>query len=124
MLELTVLVVLIALVAIIVRGSAGGPLDAGERIYLIATPIPAILTFVLPGPISQLLQGRETPRAWGVWLSATGGWLSVALIVAGTLLLVRRSGRREVWDRRLLIGLMVAALPAALIALVALMYAI
>jgi hypothetical protein len=83
-----------------------------------------ILAFVLPSPISMLMQESGSARAWGTWLSAVGGGLSLALILAGALLLRRRSGRQQTWDRRLLVGLMVAALPAVLIALVALMYAI
>jgi hypothetical protein len=83
-----------------------------------------VLAFVLPSPISLLMQESESSRAWGVWLSTIGGGLSLALILAGALLLGRRSGRKQAWDRRLLVGLMVAALPAVLIGLVALMYAI
>ncbi len=41
----------------------------------------------------------------------------------GAVLLGRRSGQGLPWDRRILIGLFVAALPAILIGLVALMYA-
>lgn len=123
MLVLLGLVLLIALVAIMARGFTAGPLNTAERIYLVAAPIPAVLAFVAPGPINLLMQGSAGARAWGVWLTKVGGWLSLALILVGTLLLVRRSGRRLQWDRRLLAGLMVAALPVVLMALVALMYA-
>ena len=124
MLGLTCLAVLLALVAIMVRGSAAGPLTSLERLYLMAAPVPAVLAFVLPAPISQLMPGSGSSRPWGIWLSAVGGWLSLALILAGVVLLARRSGREDGWDRRLLVGLMVAALPAVLIGLVALMYAL
>jgi hypothetical protein len=123
MLVLTCVAVLIAFVAIMVRGSAAGPLDATERLYLVAAPLPVVLALVLPSPLSLLMQGSGN-HVWGVWLNAVGGWLSLALILAGALLLGRRSGRQQAWDRRLLAGLMVAALPAVLIGLVALMYAI
>jgi hypothetical protein len=59
-----------------------------------------------------------------LWLNEIGGWLSLALILIGAVLLGRRVQQGRGWDRRLLIGLFVAALPALLIGLVALMYAI
>ena len=49
---------------------------------------------------------------------------AVGSLVVGALLLSRRSRQERGWDRRLLIGLFVAALPAILICLVALMYAL
>jgi hypothetical protein len=121
---LTCVIVLVALVMIMVRGSTAGPLDRLERFYLFAAPLPAILALVLPGPIAELMRNRGSSRAWGLWLNAAGGWLSLALLVAGAMLLARRSLRDQEWDRRVLIGLFVAALPALLIGLVALMYAI
>jgi hypothetical protein len=123
-LELTFVAVLIGLLAIVVRGSTAGPLDTLERSYLVAAPLPVLLALVLPAPISQLMQANGSSQEWAAWLNAVGGWLSLALILAGTLLLVRRSGRQQKWDRRLLIGLLAAALPAIMITLVALMYAI
>lgn len=124
MLVLTCVAVLIAFVAIMARWSVAGPLDAPERLYLVAAPLPVVLALVLPSSISLLTQESGSLRAWGLWLSSVGGGLSLTLILAGALLLRRRSGRQQAWDRRLLVGLMVAALPAILIGLVALMYAI
>ena len=124
MIVLACLAVLIAFVAITARRLPAGQLDAVERIYLLAAPLPVVLSLVLPAPIRLLSQGGAAPRVWGVRLSEAGGWLSVALIVAGALLLIRRSGQRQPWDRRLIFGLEVAALPAVMVGLVALMYAI
>jgi hypothetical protein len=121
---LACLAVLIAFVAITARRLPASPLDVRERIYLWAAPLPVVLSLLLPAPLRLLSQGGAAPRAWGIRLSQAGGWLSVALIVAGTLLLMRRSGQRQPWDRRLVLGLVVAALPAVLVGLVALIYAI
>ena len=106
------------------RGSSAGPLDVVERIYLAAAPIPAILALVLPGLLAALMRDRGSSREWGLWLTEAGGWLSLALLVAGAILLSRRSGQGKSWDGRLVIGLLVAALPALLIGLVALMYGV
>ena len=124
MLLLTCLVVLLVLAVIMVRGSAVGSLDTPERLYLVVASIPAILALVLPSPIAGMMQDRESANAWGLRLNEVGGWLSLGLIVVGALLLSRRSRQGRGWDRRLLIGLFVAALPAILICLVALMYAL
>jgi O-antigen ligase len=124
MVGLTCLAVVVVLVAIMVRGKAAGPLHASERLYLMAAPVPVVVAFVLPGFISMAMSGSGSSRPWGVSLSVAGGWLSLALVLTGLLLLGLRSKRQQAWDRRLLVGLMLAALPAVLIALVALMYAI
>ena len=116
MLTLACFVLLLVLALAMVRSSAAGPLAAAERLYLVATPIPAVLVLVLPGVMGS--------REWGMWLTEVGGWLSVVLIVVGVLLLGRRSIRGEGWDRRLLVGLFVAALPVLLVGIVALMYAL
>ncbi len=120
---LTCLIVVAVLATIMIRGSAAGPLDTVERLYLAVAPVPALLALVLPGFVSQVMRGSGSTRSWGLRLNEVGGWLSVALIVIGAVLLGRRSGQGLPWDRRLLIGLFVAALPAILIGLVALMYA-
>jgi hypothetical protein len=124
MVGLMCLAVVVVLVAIMVRGKAAGPLRAFERLYLMAAPVPVVLALVLPGFISMAMSGSGSSRPWGVRLSVAGGWLSLALVLTGLLLLGRRSRHQQAWDRRLLVGMMLAALPAILIALVALMYAI
>ena len=62
MLVLTCVAVLIAFAAIMVRGAAAGPLDATERFYLVAAPLPVVLALVLPSPISLLMQGSGSSR--------------------------------------------------------------
>jgi len=124
-LTVTCLLVSIALVVILTRASAAAaPLDSVERLYLFASPVPVVVAFVLPGAISSLMDGPGSTRPWGVWLSAAGGWLSLAMVLSGVVLLARRQARDDGWDRRLLLGLLVAALPAVLIGLVVLMYAL
>ena len=123
MLTLTFLIVVAVLAALMIRGSAAGPLASVERLYLTVAPLPAVLALVLPGLVSQFVRESGSTRSWALRLNEVGGWLSVALIVIGAMLLGRRSGRGLAWDHRLLIGLFVAALPAILIGLVALMYA-
>ena len=124
MLALAFLILLLVVVGIIARGSAGEPLDPLERLYLLAAPLPALLTLVLPGIVASLLSDRGEGLEWALWLNRAGGWLSLAGIAAGAVLLYRRSRQRRAWDRRLVIGLLLAALPAALVALLGLMYAI
>jgi hypothetical protein len=124
MITVTCLGVLIVLLVILRLSSAGGPLDVRERLYLLASPVPSVLAFVLPGPIRQLIEGSGGTRPWVVALTEVGGWLSLALVVAGAVLLWRRWTHGHAWDHRLLVGLVVAALPAFMIGLVALMYAL
>jgi hypothetical protein len=123
-LVLTCVIVLLVLVLTMARGAAAAPLDRLEAIYLAAAPLPAILALILPGVVAALLQDPGSSREWRLWLTKVGGWLSLALIVAGVLLLSRRSSQGKRWDRRLLVGVFVAAMPALLIGLVVLMYAI
>jgi len=89
-----------------------------------AAPIPIVVGLVLPGPVRSLIGGSTGAKAAAVWLSAIGGWLSLALLLAGILLTLRRWKRDEGWDRRLLVGVVVSGVPAMLIGLVALMYAL
>jgi hypothetical protein len=124
MLVLTFVLLIIALAMIVGRWPVAGPLDSVERLFLMAAPIPILLALVLPWPISELMRAQGSSRAWGLWLNEVGGWLSLVLTVAGALLLSRRSRQGRAWDRRVVIGVFVAALPALLIGLVALMYAL
>ncbi|HEY7635558.1 MAG TPA: hypothetical protein VH763_08445 [Gemmatimonadales bacterium] len=124
MFTVTCLLLLIALVGLLTRPSPVSPLETLERVYLVAVPIPMLVAFVLPGVISSLMNSPGDVRPWGVWLSAAGGWLSLALGISGLVLLARRHAWEDAWDRRLLLGLLVAGLPALLIGLVALMYAV
>jgi hypothetical protein len=98
LLTLTCLIVVAVLATIMIRGSAAGACQ----------------------PIHEI---ERKHALLGLWLNGVGGWLSVALIVIGAVLLGRRSGRGLARDRRPLIALFVAPLPAILIGLVALMYA-
>src|SRR5262245_8977348 len=123
MLALAFLILLLVVVGIMARGSAGETLDPLEQLYLVAAPLPALLALALPGIVAGLVGGRGEAREWTLWLSRSGGWLSLAGIAAGAVLLYRRSRQRRAWDRRLVLALLLAGLPAALIGLVALMYA-
>jgi hypothetical protein len=124
MLAVTFLILLLVVIGVLARGSPAGPLDPLERLYLVAAPVPALLTLTLPGIVAGLLSDGGEGREWALGLNQAGGWLSLAGIAAGAALLYRRSRQRRAWDRRLLIGLSLAALPAALIGLLGLMYAI
>ena len=120
MIVVVFLAVLIVLVAYRARGLPHGPLDVVERNFLVCAPVPIVLSLFLPGLIA--LSG-QAPRVWGTWLTRTGGWLSLALMMVGALLLVRRSLRQQVWERWLVLGLALAALPAVSLVLIALMHA-
>jgi hypothetical protein len=123
MLALAFLILLLVVVGVLARGSAATALDPLERLYLLAAPVPALLTLVLPGIVAGLLGSRGEAREWALWLNRAGIWLSLAGIAAGAVLLIRRSRQRRAWGRRLVLALLLAGLPAALIGLVALMYA-
>jgi hypothetical protein len=123
MLALAFLILLLVVVGVLARGSAATALDPLERLYLLAAPVPALLTLVLPGIVAGLLGSRGEAREWALWLNRAGSWLSLAGIAAGAVLLIRRSRQRRAWGRRLVLALLLAGLPAALIGLVALMYA-
>jgi hypothetical protein len=116
--------VIIVLLVILKPNSARDPLDVRERLYLFASPVPSVLAFVLPGLLGQVMEGTGSTRTWGLVLAEVGGWLSLAMVVAGVALLWRRRTHGDAWDRRLVVGLVVAALPAFMIGVVALMYAL
>lgn len=113
---------LVFLLAILLRGSASGSLTRAERGYLFATPLPFILTIMLPGPIALLRKGSPAARAWGLWLNGVGGCLSVVLVLLGLVLIGQRRTRGAGGDRRLTAGLILAAIPALLIGLVGLLF--
>jgi hypothetical protein len=112
----------LVLLAIMLRGTVAGPLTPAERFYVLTTPFPCVLAILLPGPIALLGKGAPSARAWGLWLSGVGAWLSVGLLVVGLVLVGRRWWRGQGLDRRLTAGLLLAASPALLIGLIALLY--
>jgi hypothetical protein len=124
MLVLTVILVIIALAVIVGRWPVAGPLDIPERLFLFAAPIPVLLVLVLPWPVGEFMRAQGSLRPWSLWLNEVGGWLSLILAVAGAVLLGRRTRQGRAWDQRVVIAVFVAALPALLIGLVALMYAL
>lgn len=121
MIAVACLIVFVALLGFMLRGSSG-PLAPAERLYLFATPLPFILAIILPGPIALIGQGSSGVRTWGLWLNSAGGWLSMGLVLTGILLAGRRWTRGEPRNPRLTAGLLLAAIPAVLMGAVALMY--
>ena len=124
MIELAIVIGLLALAAIVFLHSAGTPLTAVERLYLSAAPLPVVLALVIPSVLTLWLDGTDATRNWSGRLSAIGGWLSLGLLIAGALVLRRRTTRGETWPRRLIAAVLVAMLPAVMIGLIALFYAI
>ncbi|HEY7681409.1 MAG TPA: hypothetical protein VH879_02090 [Gemmatimonadales bacterium] len=117
-------VVLLALLAFAVfslqswRASA---LSQVERLYLLMSGVPVILTFLLPAAVS--LRGGAAPtRAWLNGASQAGVALSAAMFVAGLYLLWKRQGRAESMDSRLALAVLLASLPMLLLGVVLLLY--
>ena len=108
----------------LMRGSGHGTLERSARLYLWVAPVPALLALVFPGALAILAPGFEKQRLWSLRLNWIGCWLSAALVLIGMFLMVRRSGRKAPGENRLLLGVIVASLPALLVGLVALLYAL
>ena len=115
MISLVVLVVVLALGYAAFRrlGEASG--SRVEMAYRLVSPLPVLLTLVLPGPIAVLLG----PSAGGLrdWLLRAGFWLSVAMLPAG--LVVLSIGRRR---GPLVAAMFLALLPALMVGLIALLF--
>ena len=122
MIILVCALLIIALAAVMLGGGSGGALDRVEQLFLWMSPLPTILALVLPGVLALSRPAGTQQVPWYVGLDVAGGILSLVLLIAGVLLLLRRSRRQQPRDSRLSMGLIVAGLPAVLIGLVALLY--
>lgn len=122
MISAFVLVCVILLGGLLVAGGKAGALTAAERIYLLCAPAPVILAFVIPAAFALLFHDPAGARPWTERISAAGVWLSGALVVVGLVLLgLRRSGSKPS-DRRLVVAILIAAVPAFLVGVVMFLY--
>ena len=115
------LAAVLLLVGLMLRGPGGRPLAPPERFYLVTAPLPIVLALVLPSALGWLATGPAA-RSWGLRLTAVGGWSSAALVLSGVVLIWRRRSRGLGSDRRLAAGLLLASLPAVLMAMIAVLY--
>jgi hypothetical protein len=113
-------VVFLGLFGLAVMAMRAGPTPLArlERGYVFASVIPALLTLLLPSTfVGELVGERDR-------LVAAGAGLSLLLIPAGIVLLVRRKARTGVVDRRLAAAILVAGIPFLLVALLTLSWAV
>jgi hypothetical protein len=110
------------LVVLVVRGTGGGILTAVERAFLLSAPLPVILALLLPASLTMLHAGTVGGRRFAELLSQTGLWLSGGLVLVGAWLLQARRRNGKPRDFRLAVGVLLAALPALLAVIVALLY--
>lgn len=122
MITAAALLLALLLVLLLTRGVGIGKLTALERAFLLCTPLPAIIAFVLPGSLSMLLGETATARRWINLLSESGIVLSAVLFLAGVWLIWARHLRGEPRDVRMSVGVLLAAVPSLLVLLVALLY--
>ena len=120
MLAFACLFLVLGLALLAARWSRSGPLDGLERLFLAAAPAPIVLTLLLPA----LLQPGQPRAALNVRLSVAGTVLSLALVLAGLVLLWRRSRQHSPWDIRILAAALIAGMPVLMVAVVALIYAV
>ncbi len=111
---LIVFVLVLALGYLTFRRPGEAPSRA-EMAYRLVSPLPVLLTLVLPGPIAMLLG----PSAGSLrdLLTRAGLWLSVAMLPAG-LAVLWMGGRRG----PVVAALFLALLPALVVGLVALLF--
>lgn len=122
MISAFVLVGVILLGGLLFTSGKAGPLTRAERTYLLCAPLPVLLAFVVPAGISLLFNDPVGARPWSVRVSATGAWLSGALLLVGLVLLGLRRSRGNPADRRLLMALLIATIPAFLVGIVMFLY--
>ena len=118
------MLVLAALLLVALLGAhARHPLTALEIVYVALSPIPAIMTFVLPVIITWHSFEPESRRLSNT-VSNAGVFVSAGLAICGVALMARRFVKNEEQEQRLIVGLVLAALPASLALMVVLLYAI
>ena len=99
------------------------PLSLPEIVYVVLSPVPAIMTFVLPVIITWHSFEPESRRLSNT-VSNAGVFVSAGLAICGVALMARRFVKNEEQEQRLIVGLVLAALPASLALMVVLLYAI
>jgi hypothetical protein len=117
-----VLVGVILLGGLVLTGGQVGALTAAERTYLLCAPLPVLLTFVVPAAFSLLLHDPAGTRPWSDRVSAAGVWLSGGMLLVGLVLLGLRRSRKNPPDRRLLVALLIATIPALLFGVLIFLY--
>ena len=108
----------------VIRGSAHGLTDRAEKTFLYVAPLPAIIAFGIPAIMVVTVPGSVHQLPWSLRFDVAAGILSLILLLAGGYLLIRQFRRAVRLDSRLVLGLIVAGLPALLIGLVALLYSL
>ncbi len=122
MISAFVLVAVILLGGLILARGTVGALTKAERIYVRCAPIPVTLAFVIPAAFTLLLHDPAGARPWTDRISAAGVWLSGALVIVGWVLLGLRRSRNKPSDRRLVVAILLAAIPAFLVGVVMFLY--
>ena len=122
MISAFVLVGLILLGGFILAGGKAGALTSAESVYRLCAPMPVLLAFVVPAAFGLLMHDPAGARPWTDRVSAAGVWLSGALVLIGLVLLGLRKSRSKPSDRRLVVAILIAAIPAFLVGVVMFLY--
>jgi hypothetical protein len=96
------------------RGGRRSP-DRLERFYLMAAPLPIVLVLVVPGVVGLTLGFDGHNRGWINRANWGGVGLSIVLLLAGVALIVRAVRGRRAWGWPLAGGVIVAAVPTAIV---------
>jgi len=123
MIAIGMLVLAALLFAALIGTRSRHPLTALEIVYVVLSPIPAIMTFIFPVIITWHSYEPESRRLSNT-VSNAGLFVSAALAACGVALMARRFFRVEEQEQRLIVAFVLAAIPASLALMVVLMYAI
>lgn len=115
MITVAMLLVAVALAWFMLAGFRVGALTVYERIYLLLSPLPVVLSLGIPLAMTVLRLGEgRGERSWSNRLAEGAIWLSGALVLAGLALMWRHGVRNEGREGRLAAGIFLAGIPALL----------
>jgi len=117
-------IVVVIAAALLLRTLGGTHALRGiERLYVMLTPLPLVLCFIVPAAVGLTFGFIGAHTVWIHGVTWTGVIASTLLGLAGIVLVVRAMRRGERWGWPLGASMVLAAMPSALLALgIALMF--
>ena len=122
MIVVALLLVALGLSWFLLAGWNTAALTVLDRVFLVLSPVPVVLTIGAPLAMTVLQAGADFARLWSNRLSVAGIGLSGILLLAGLALVGRRRVRDEAPEGRLWAAIFLAGIPVFLTLLVVLLY--